>query len=437
MKRILLIILYYIAVAGIFYVSGQSRHIVVVDSLTRSPLSHASIFNNNGKFIGTSRTNGRITCAKSSDFPLTIRYVGYYERTVPNACIDTISLVENFAELPEVVVEAKQNKFLHILAYVREYSTLTSYSDTITMFREKMVDFMLPTNARDRFRGWRYPRVLNSQSYYHFTNSDGLDSVSDACNHHFTWSDWIGMVPTRKIPDNIANKKIVIDTVFGKYGPTEIWNKDGSRLTLDINVMADTMSRKWVPNITYFLENENTDFEQLRLKLNYDNVISNEIGPLDLTGYSFNIESRGRGRGLFKFNRHDEPFYVNTYAEVYVIDKEFISSKEAKKWESHKFSSDEIEIFEPQEAPDLDTATLTLIERVNSINQENVRLSIMPDERLISRNVMKGNFGIGHRALSLLKQLTGITYYRSHKNFRNRWNKFRDDRQQSNKKRTE
>lgn len=412
---------------GMVYVNAHNHHIVVADSLTHSPLPNASIFNHKGTFIGTSRANGAIVCASNSDYPITVRYMGYHERTIPYEYSDTIFLIENISELPEVVVEAKQKRMLHILAYVREYSTLTSYTDTITMFREKMVDFMLPTDAKTRFKGWRYPRLLNTRSYYQFTNANGLDSVSDRCNHYFTWSDWIGMIPTTRIPLKMSNTENSTDTIFGKYSPTEIWIRNGDRLAIDVNVMADTTSRKWVPNISHFFKKDDTDFEQFRLKINYDNVISKEAGPLELAGYSYNIESRGRGRGMFQFHRHDQPFFVTTYAEVYILDKEFITVKEAKKWDNRNFSED-IEIFEPAEAPDLNPSTLALIDRVNNIDADQVRLSIKPDERLKSRNIRKGNFGIGHRALSLLKQLTGITYHKSHKNFNRRWNDFRDSR---------
>lgn len=328
--------------------------------------------------------------------------------------------------LPEVVVEARQKKMLHILAYVREYSSLSSYTDTITMFREKMVDFMLLTNKRLHFKGWRYPRSLKARSYYRYTNSNGLDSVSDRCNHHFSWSDWIGMIPTTPIPAKITNVDKGIDTIYGKYIPTEIWIRNGDRLSLDINVLADTDSRKWVPNISHFFRKGDTEFEQFRLRLSYDNLLGKDLSPSDLTGYSFTIESRGRGRGMFQFNRHDQPIFVATYAEVYILDKEYISVKEAKKWDNWNFSLDELEILEPLEAPDLDSATMALIDRVNNIDVDKVRLNTQPDERLISRNVRRCNFGIGHRALSLLKQLTGITYYKSHKNFKRRWNDFRE-----------
>lgn len=340
---------------------------------------------------------------------------------------DTVFLVENVAELPEVVVAAKQKKLLHILAYVREYSSLTSYTDTISLFREKMVDFMLPTDAKGSYKGWRYPRALNSRSYYQFTNSEGLDSVSNRCDHHFSWSDWIGMIPTAQIPDRLSQVKVGVDTIFGKYSPTEIWRRKDDRFSLDINILAETTSRRWVPNISYFFGNEDTEFEKFTLNLNYDNIMSHELRPLDLTSYNYIIESRGRGRQMFRFNRNDQPFYVNTSAEVYILDKEFISVKDAKKWEAHKFDADLIEIYEPAEAPKLDASTLALIDRVSNLDTVKARLGMSPD-RLVSRNVRKGHFGIGHRAFSLLKQLTGITYFKSHRNINNQWSEFRESR---------
>lgn len=186
-----------------------------------------------------------------------------------------------------------------------------------------------------------------------------------------------------------------------------------------------------MPNISHFFEKDDIDFEQFMLKINYDNIVSGIADPIDITGYSYNIESRGRGRGMFQFNRHDQPFFVATYAEVYILDKEFVSVKEAKKWYSRNFSTDDVEILEPAEAPELHPSILAIIDRVNNIDADQVRLKIKSDKRLMNRNVRKSNSGIGHRALYLLKQLTGITYYKSHKNFKRRWNEFRDSRKKA------
>ena len=410
---------------GIAYANGQVLSRVVADSLSRSPLPSASVFNHKGDFIGMSRTNGKITCASAADYPITVRYLGYHERTIPYGYgRDTIFLIANVSELPEVLIESKAQRMLHILAYGREYSTLTSYTDTITMFREKMVDFMLPTDAKTRVKGWRNPRVLNARSYYRFTNANGLDSVSDRCNHYFSWSDWVGMIPTTQLPPSISKVESGTDTVFGKYLPAEIWIKNGNRLAIDVNVMADSASRRWVPGISHFFNKDDTDFEQFRFRANYDNVISGEASPLDLTGYSYSIESRGRGRGMFQFTRYGQPFFVTTYAEVYILDKEYITIKEAKEWEARKFSPDDVEIFEPADAPDLTPATLALIDRVNNIDADQVRLSLKPDERYVGRKVRKNH--MGSRVLSLLKQLTGISSYKTRKNLNRRWNEYRD-----------
>ncbi len=90
----------------------------------------------------------------------------------------------DMTELSEVLVLSKKHKLLHMLAYVREYSILTTYTDTVFLFREKMVDYMLPVSGA-KFKGWSRPRVLTSRSYYQFKDSRGLDSVSDVSNHHF------------------------------------------------------------------------------------------------------------------------------------------------------------------------------------------------------------------------------------------------------------
>lgn len=76
-------------------------------------------------------------------------------------------------ELPEVVVVSKNNKVLHMLAYLREYSTMTTFTDTVFLFREKMVDFMLPSRGI-RYKGWKTPRVLTSRSYFRFTTALAL-----------------------------------------------------------------------------------------------------------------------------------------------------------------------------------------------------------------------------------------------------------------------
>ncbi len=164
--------------------------------------------------------------------------------------------------------------------------------------------------------------------------------------------------------------------------------------------------------------------------------MGDSISKYDLDGYSFSIESKGRGREMFRFNKINEPFFVSTNAEVYILDKEYITVKEAKEWDKRNFDVDEIGIYEPLGAPPLSLSTLNLVERVNLLDKDKIRLDFMPDHRLMGNNSGRRNFRIGRRALFLLKQVTGITLYKSHKNFNNNWNRFRKDQIRRNNQST-
>lgn len=327
-------------------------------------------------------------------------------------------------DLPEVVVESRGKKVLHILAYVREYSTLTTYTDTVFLFREKMVDFMVPGRHRNRFRGWRYPRILKSRSYYRFTDSHGLDSVSDECRHHFTWSDWVGVLPEMEIPEHISVNKIATDTVMGSYSPGEIWSRNGDRVSVSVNVLADKTERKWAPNLAAFFRNKNIDFEKFSLTVDYENVNGNRLIPLDLNGYRFEIESVGRGRGMFRFNRAGESYFVSTSSEVYILDKEYITEKEARKWESRVFDDDEMDIYESPEAKPLSPTVLALIDRVNGIDKEKIKLDLAPDRRLVSRKVKRS---LGYRVLQLVKDALGISQARARWKLNKQWREFKKE----------
>ncbi|MDE6287875.1 MAG: carboxypeptidase-like regulatory domain-containing protein, partial [Muribaculaceae bacterium] len=198
--------------------AGDMACPVVVDSVTRLPLPSATIFDNRGTVIGITDTHGRAGRVPASSYPITVRYLGFKETAVATPA-DTIFMAENPMELNEVTVQSRQQKVLHVLAYVREYSTLTSYTDTVFLFREKMVDYMLNSNPKVKFNDWRVPRILKSRSYYRFTNLAGLDSVSDNCSNHFSWADWIGIAPAPEMPARLHGHEFATDTLYGRYSP--------------------------------------------------------------------------------------------------------------------------------------------------------------------------------------------------------------------------
>lgn len=413
---------------GVLRMAGQG--FVVADAGDHRALPGASVFDKNGTVVCVCDAKGRSKIIGAADYPLTVRYIGYHEKAVKEAC-DTVFLEENPMDLQEVVVSGRQQKVLHILGYVREYSTLTTYSDTVFLFREKMVDFMLTPGKKIRFKGWSNPRVLKSKSYYRFTNAEGLDSVSSEGNYHFSWSDWIDAIPSPTLPSGLRGVKLGTDTVMGKYQATEIWDRRDDRVTVNVNVLADTVSQKWVRNLSSFFH-DNLEFEDFRLRYSYDNVIADTINPDNMTGFSFNIESEGRGHEMLRFNKWNEDFFVSTYAEVYILDKEYITVKEARKWANRKTGLEEDIILEPEDAPRLQQPILALIDRVENIDKDAAKLDFVPDRRLVSQYPRHNNFSFGARALGMLKTLTGISAIKMHRNLGTSWSDFRKSQTKKN-----
>lgn len=354
---------------------------VIVDAVTGDPLPKASVFDKKGNLIGICSDVGELPYVARSSYPISIRYMGYATSTVDKPGQDKVFLKEMAYDLPEMTVNSKDHQVLHLTGYVREYSTLSTYTDTVLLFREKTVDFMIPSKKVKNYKGWLLPRVLASRSYYHITNSDGLDSVSNHYREHFSWSDWVGLFANTEVPSDIRDKNVATHTDYGKYSPSTIWHKVNDIITLDVDVLSDKNNRKWVPAFTDFVATR-VDCNRLTLKYRFAGVDSHEVFADNITGLSFNIESNGRGRNLKRTLQTDDPIYVNTYAELYITDREYMSVSRAHKLEKDPPVSEGVGINPPQEAPALHPAVLALIERVDNFDYNTPRLAEQPDHRL-------------------------------------------------------
>lgn len=412
------------------HIVAKEGCVVVIDSLSRMPLAGASVFNCRGHMVGVTDNDGKIPYVSPKEYPVSVRYLGYNERQALSVDIDTLFLQESALELPELTVETSRHRYLHMLAYVREYSTLTTYTDTVFLFREKSVDYMLPPVGKGRFRGWSTPRTLRSRSYYRFTDSSGLDSVSSECEHHFSWSDRVGIPPVSRMPESIRGKEVAAAVLEGKYSPSETWTKDIDRVTVDVDVLALAAGRRWVPDMKAFLDGE-MDFDRFRVRFSYGNVLGDSVAATDLTGFSFNIESYGRGRQMFMFGRGGEPYFVTTYAEVYFIDKEFITLKEAKKWAGISIETSDFGIYEPMEAPALSSDILSLIGRVNTEDREGVRLALSPDKKLAGRRLER--ISAGEMILRRIKGILGIDRIVGRRKTEKKWREYKKQRIRRNR----
>ena len=313
-----------------FAAFGHTTATVVVDSVTGTPLPRASVFDRIGKLAGIGNDKGELPALSDEDYPITVRFMGYISAIVPQAA-DSIMLRQSVAELPEMVVKSKKRRILHILGYIREYSMLTTYTDTVLLFREKTVDFMIPSKKEKKYKGWTKPRLLASASYYHFSNYDGLDSVSNYFGEHFSYADWVGLF--KSIDPAPHSKTIDNDTVMGKYKPTSIWNRKGETTHLYIDAMTDSANQRYIPSLSWIIKG-NDDIERLDIKYVFDDYWEDSIRTENICRMSFSIESKGRGRNLKLLFHTDSPIYAETYAELYIAGKNTSPPARLKNWKS-------------------------------------------------------------------------------------------------------
>lgn len=195
----------------------------------------------------------------------------------------------------------------------------------------------------------------------------------------------------RNFPTNTSTgkNKLLIQYLrhyFGKYGKSSLWQKENDRINLTIDVLADSTNLRWVPNLSGFIKN-NTDFRRLTINYMFDEVSDKSILADNISRMSFNIESKGRGRNLNRILHTDNPIYVDTYTEVYFIDKKYISVADARNLEKHPKVYDKSTYLDSSSTfiPPLQPSIKDMVIRVNNIDRTSLRINKKPDTRYIAK----------------------------------------------------
>lgn len=288
--------------------------------------------------------------------------------------------------LPEVVVEPKKRQVIHLTGYMREYSTLTTYGDTVFLFREKTVDFMVPTRRAKGYEGWLRPRVLASRSYYHFTDAAGLDSVSNHYRRHFSWSDWIEIFNRHPLPPALRHTRAAADTVRGRYSPSVTWVRDDDNVTIGVNVLADTENSQWVPSL-YGLFRNRVEFTEFNISYYLTGVDDYEAQADNIALITFDVETEGRGFDTMNRYRTDGSYFAGTYAELYITGMEYLTGREAARLEKNPPKSEDVGIHAPHSAPDIEPEIQALMIRVDNFDYMAHRLAEKADPRYAGKKI--------------------------------------------------
>lgn len=360
--------------------AGSSK---VLDAESRVPVARVSIFDRSGKMIGTGDDKGCLPEIYQGAYPIILRSLGYSDKKVSSTEDTVIEMMRMAYNLPEVKVDTRRRPILHLTGYLREISSMSSSFDTVMLYREKWVDFMIPADKEKHFKGWTEPRILKSKSYYKFTDVWGKDSVSDRINHHFSWSDWLSLPPRVNQPKTIVRNRQVSDTIMGLYSSAEVWKRDSTKIRVDVDVLADTLRGKWTPRLNSRLWRD-LDFERLFLSFEYSDCDTFSVKPQNIDRMSCYIESMGRGHDMFRFNKlYDNILYVTTYVDLVIADREYLTVKEAKRKEKDQLLALEEAslVFESEKMP-RDSVINDLIARVNAIDHDQRRLGMEIDVRV-------------------------------------------------------
>lgn len=354
----------------------------VIDADSGLPIVSFSVYDRNGKMIASGKEQGCMPDVYIGAYPLTLRSLGYTDTKVISPTDTVITMSRNVINLPELNVSTKHRPMLHMTGYIREISTMASSFDTLMLYREKWVDFMVPTGKEKRYKGWSDPRILKSKSFYKITDAFGHDSVSDRSDHHFSWSDWISLPRRVNFPVHLAGSRLGTDTLMGKYSPSEIWRKDTIGVSVSVDVLADTIKREWTPRLAGPLWKD-FDFERMVFEYGFSDTDTFAVKPQNLDHMSCYVESIGRGHNMFRFHRRDDNIYVTTYLDLTITDREYITVKEAKRKEKDPLAAieDAMLIFQSEQMP-RDSIINDLIARVNNIDHDSRRLGMEIDTRV-------------------------------------------------------
>lgn len=345
----------------------DANAIRLIDAETKTFLPLASITDRSGNVVGMTDKSGEIPLLPKERYPITFNYMGYEPLQLNKVADEDVKMIQRDIELPEIIIIPGSRPLLHLTGYMREITSILSSSDSVTIFKESIVDFLVPVE-KSKGKGWSKPRELASKTYVRMTNSSGLDSVSTSHEYKFMlWGNRLSLIPhATKIPDKIKGVDLACDTVMGKYYPKIIWWKNGDVTRWHGDALANEKNHVTSP-WALKLFGLTTDVTEISENFVFETPDGDFIGPSDLRQVSITIDMLAKGKLFKKTLDSSSPVNVRTYMELYLTDREFLSEEEGKSLKKEIPSIESSGILAPTNANPLHPAIMRTVERVNSL----------------------------------------------------------------------
>ena len=363
MKKLLSIILSLTILMGAF----DANAFRLIDAETKAPLPLASITDCSGNVVGMTDKSGVIPELQKDRYPITFNYMGYASLQILKPAEDDVKMIQQDYELPEIVVIPGSRPLLHLTGYMREITSVLSSSDSVAIFKESVVDFLVPVE-KTKVKGWNKARELASKTYVRMSNSSGLDSVSTNHEYEFMlWGNRKSLIPSgTKIPAKIKGTDLACDTIMGKYYPKIIWWKNGDITRWHGDALANEKNHVTTP-WALKLFGLTADVTEISENYVFDTPDGDFIRPTDLRQVSVTIDMLAKGKLFKKAFDSSSPVNVRTYMELYLTDREFLSEEEGKELKKEVPFIEPSDILAPANANPLHPAIMRTVERVNSL----------------------------------------------------------------------
>lgn len=343
----------------------------LIDSQTGDSLVLASILDRNGNLVALTENDGAIPDLLPTSFPITFSYMGYESREIATIPTSDVALTPKMYELSEVVIKPGTHPLLYVTAYMREYGTSFGSSDSVTIYNESIVDFMIPV-GKTKNKGWRKPRTLAENTYMRHTNSNGLDSVSDKIDDMYLLAAKSHIYPSAKsavmtLPPNIATTSGQASrTIFTKDSTKIDWLRNGNVIKVNYDVMTRYKNHVYTPNALKLLgaTMDITEAMDNYTFVKEDNY--NKLSPADVRQISRSMKMIGRGKVWRWSLGTKNPIDMRYYAEIYVLNREYVTEAEAKELKKETPVVSAERIVAPNGTPDLHPGIQSIVNRINS-----------------------------------------------------------------------
>ena len=361
MKRVLFLVISIL----LFCVSADAQK-RVIDAVDHSPVAAASIFDATGNMVGFTWSDGEFSEIPESAYPITVRCMGYEMLIIERPEDKTWEMTPMAYELEEVLIVPVKRNILKQTFYVREYFSMSSETDTVTLFTEHMADRFIPASKDAKFSGNSSLRILESHQYSHY-QLFGQDSISTDSETLFPsmvtiFEPFDKEIPTPKSFKESENAAKLYEEP-GKSGVSIIIKQNDQTFTISVDGLADTKEHKispWPLKLLGFTMEFNQVFLTQAYRVNDKGVYQ----PKDLLEASFVMQADGRGKYLRKVLKSDKPIVIRSMVELYIVDRDYLSKEEAK--EEYKNKPTNVKFVIPSTVPPLNEATRRLVERANA-----------------------------------------------------------------------